>query len=63
MVADHVIAGALDAALTGGAGSLFEIMKGVSDLAGKDGDAPGPATVVTVPQEQAGKDYDDEFEG
>jgi hypothetical protein len=63
MVADHIIAGALDAAMTGGAGSLFELMKGVSELAGNDGGVEGPATVVTVLQEQtAGKDYDDEFE-
>ena len=36
-VADHVIGAALDAALTGGAGQIFELMKGISEIAGNTG--------------------------
>ena len=42
-VADHLVSAALDAALTGGAGQLFELMKGVSEISGG---GSGPATMI-----------------
>lgn len=46
-VADHVIGAALDAALTGGAGQMFEMMKGVSELSGgvSGGGTAAPAMI------------------
>lgn len=42
-IADHVIGAALDAALTGGAGQLFEAMKGFTEIAGNAGGGNGSA--------------------
>ena len=52
-VADHVIGAALDAALTGGAGQLFEFMKGVSELSGggSGGDTAAPS-MIRQPQQR-----------
>lgn len=50
VVADHVIGAALDAALTGGAGQLFEFMKGASELSG--GGAPAPAMIRQMQRQE-----------
>ncbi|MBE7566833.1 type IV secretion system DNA-binding domain-containing protein [Acidithiobacillus sp. HP-11] len=52
-ISDHAISAALDAALTGGAGQLFELMKGVSEIAGNSGGGNGGANFLPkLPQNQ-----------
>ncbi|MHB1643415.1 MAG: type IV secretion system DNA-binding domain-containing protein [Acidithiobacillus sp.] len=60
-VADHAIGAALDAALTGGAGSLFELMKGVSELAG-GGDGGAAPAMIRQPQPQPTREREREPE-
>jgi hypothetical protein len=63
-VADHVIGAALDAALTGGAGQLFELMKGISEIAGNQGGGNGSS--VAMPKlpanQQTRRKHEDEAE-
>ena len=59
-VADHMIGAALDAAITGGAGELFEIMKGVSELAG--GGNGGVSAMIPQPQPRAMREAEAEYE-
>lgn len=48
-VADHVTGQALDAALTGGAGTLFEMLKTYSDLTSPEAAPSGQAPTQTAP--------------
>ena len=59
-VADHMIGAALDAALTGGAGQLFEFMKGVSEIVG--GDGGGTAAPAMIRQQQRRQEQEPEPE-
>lgn len=70
-IADHVIGQALDAALTGGAGSIFEALKGYADLAAPTGGSvsaqvppaqvPPESASSASPVATAAADADDEF--
>lgn len=62
-VADHVIGAALDAVMTGGgAGQLFELMKGASEIAGGGNGTPAPTTMLRQQQRKPEPEQEREAE-